>query len=157
MKVFKRQRIYPEKKTMQRQKLPMEWYATGFDPNRDVINNDFVKASKQQAPIFDTGQLDDGRDTALRGVDNLVVMSTTKNARPTNEQEKAKLALINTWRDVLENRELAFRTVGVKVGSKEARVWVYHAATATLFILGFAAKDKHANWLKNPVYHFASH
>lgn len=140
---------------MSRKKFLVEWYATGFDPQRQKQNQDFAKAIKQTAPVFDTERLDSQHYSAMNGISALVtsVLNDPKLQRSMTPDE-AKALLIEDWKSILNGKAVDFRIIGTKVGSAEADIWVFHAGSQTLFMLHFATPRKNDSWLEPTVYRF---
>lgn len=144
-----------KKPAMSRKKFLVEWYATGFDPGRQKQNQDFAKAIKQTAPVFDTDRLDSQHYSAMNGISALVTsVLNDPNLERGMTTDEAKTLLIGDWRLVLSGKSADFRVIGVKVGSAEADVWIFHARSQTLFMLHFATPRKDDNWLEPTVYRF---
>lgn len=149
--------IYPRRRypLFRRDKTTMEWYAPGFDPRRNVSNNDFAKAVKQSAPCFDTARLDNQRQTVMRGINVLVSTVVKDEFGQSCRRDKARDVLVDEWRHILAGESSVYHVVGTKVWPKEAKVWVYHPGAQALFNLAFATEDVMDDWLEEPIYHFA--
>lgn len=98
-----------KKPAMSRKKFLVEWYATGFDPDREKRNQNFAKAIKQTAPAFDTERLDSQHYSAMNGISALVTsaLNDPKLQRSMTPDE-AKALLIEDWRPILGGKAVDF-------------------------------------------------
>jgi len=130
----------------------MEWHANGFDPDRQHKNQDFAKAIKQTAPIFETERLGNQRYSVMNGIDALVI--SPMDGKHVAESEEAKTFLTKNWRLILRGEDADFRVIGVEANASEANIWVFHAESQTLFMLYFVTSSENDDWLKRPIYRF---
>ena len=144
-----------KKPAMSRKKFLVEWYATGFDPDREKRNQNFAKAIKQTAPAFDTERLDSQHYSAMNGISALVTsaLNDPKLQRSMTPDE-AKALLIEDWRPILGGNAVDFRSVGIKVGSVGAEGWVFHGKSQTWCMVHVATPRKDDNWLEPMIYRF---